>query len=253
MDIYVIMNVDKNGDVKVTYVEVLAGGKGTRMGNTDMPKQFLMLGTKPIFIHTIEQFLLNREVEKVIVCCPKAWISHAEDVIKKYIPTSENVVVVEGGATRNETIMNGCKYIEKNFGLNDDDIVITHDAVRPFITQRIIEDNIKYAKKYGAVDTVIPAVDTIITSKDGKVISDIPLRKEMYQGQTPQSFNIKSLMNVYASLTEDEKEILTDACKIFTMKKHDVYLVEGEVYNMKITTLHDLKMANAIVKERENK
>lgn len=237
----------------MTYVEVLAGGKGTRMGNTEMPKQFLALGTKPIFIHTLEQFLLNNEVDKVILCCPKAWMSHAKDVIEKYIPNNDRIAVVEGGSTRNETILNGCKYIEENYGLTDDDIIITHDAVRPFITQRILEDNIKAARKYGAVDTVISATDTIVASKDGNLISDIPVRSEMYQGQTPQSFNIKKLIEIYTSLTAEEKEILTDACKMFVMKGHDVRIVEGEVYNMKITTLHDLKMANAILKERENK
>ena len=64
---------------------VLAGGKGTRMGNTDMPKQFLMLGNKPIFIHTIEQFMLNKDVDKILLCCPKVWMAHAKDTIDKYI------------------------------------------------------------------------------------------------------------------------------------------------------------------------
>lgn len=237
----------------MTYVEILAGGKGTRMGNTEMPKQFLALGTKPIFIHTIEQFLLLKEVDKIILCCPKEWISHAEDVIEKYITNSKTVFVVEGGKDRNETIMNGCRYIEKHFGLTDEDIIVTHDAVRPFITQRIILENIQAAKKYGAVDTAIPATDTIITSKDAKTISDIPLRSEMYQGQTPQSFKIKDLMETYISLTEEEKKILTDACKMFVIKGKNVHIVEGEVYNIKITTLYDLKVASAILKERENK
>lgn len=237
----------------MTYVEILAGGKGTRMGNTEMPKQFLQLGTKPIFIHTLEQFLLNNEIDKIILCCPKAWMTYAEDIIKKYALNPDKIAVVEGGSNRNETIMNGCKYIEENFGINEDDIIITHDAVRPFVTQRIISDNIESAKKYGAVDTVIPATDTIVISKDGKEISEIPVRKEMYQGQTPQSFNMKQLMETYQSLTEDEKEVLTDACKMFIIKGKTVKIVEGEVYNLKITTLHDLKMANAILKERENK
>lgn len=232
------------------YAEVLAGGKGTRMGNTEMPKQFLMLGEKPVFIHTIEQFILNSKVEMVLVCCPKQWISHTKDTIKKYVSDARKVVVVEGGASRNDTIMNGCKYIEKTFGLHDDDIIITHDAVRPFLTQRIIDDNIDAASKYGAVDTVVEAFDTIVESVDGKVIKDIPVRKNMYQGQTPQSFKIKELMNLLNSLTEEEKEILTDACKAFVIKGHDVHLVSGEVFNMKITTQHDLKIANAMVSKR---
>lgn len=234
------------------YAQILAGGKGTRMGNTDMPKQFLMLGTKPIIIHTIEQFLINSKFSKILVACPKDWVSYMNDLLDKYLPNSK-VIVIEGGTTRNETIMNGCKYIEDSYGLNDDDIIVTHDAVRPFITPRIIDDNIDGMNDYDAVDTVIPATDTIVESKNGDIISDIPNRAYLYQGQTPQSFNIKKLINIYKSLTEDEKSILTDACKIFSIKKKKVKIVRGETYNIKITDIHDLKIANAILMERGNK
>ena len=67
------------------YGEILAGGKGTRMGNTDMPKQFLMLGTKPIIIHTIEQFLISSKFSKIVVCCPKDWITYMNDLLEKYL------------------------------------------------------------------------------------------------------------------------------------------------------------------------
>lgn len=236
----------------MVYAEILAGGKGKRMGNTDMPKQFLMLGTKPIIIHTVEQFMINTNVSKIIVCCPKDWITYMNDLLDKYIPNS-NIDVVEGGKTRNETIMNGCKFIEEKYGLNDDDVIITHDAVRPFVTQRIIDDNIIGLNTSTAVDTVIEATDTIVESLDSKIISNIPERKFMYQGQTPQSFNIKELIKVYNSLKEEEKEILTDACKMFLLKKKNVKIVNGETYNIKITNIHDLKIANAILMERGNK
>ena len=232
------------------YAEILAGGSGTRMGNTDLPKQFMMLGTKPIIIHTIEQFLIEQRISKILVCCPKNWITYVQDLLKKYLPEDNNVVVVEGGSTRNETIMNGCRYIEENFDLNDDDIIITHDAVRPFITRRIIEDNIEVGLTCDAVDTVIPATDTIVESKDGEILSNIPERKIMYQGQTPQTFKIKKLMKTYNSLTDEEKDILTDACKIFVIKKGKVKIVMGEVFNVKVTTMHDYKICNAILMER---
>ena len=234
------------------YAEILAGGKGTRMGNTDMPKQFLMLGTKPIIIHTIEQFMINTRVSKIIVCCPRDWMTYMNDLLDKFIPNG-NIDVVEGGKTRNETIMNGCRFIEEKYGLNDDDLIITHDAVRPFVTQRIIDDNIDALKDTSAVDTVIEATDTIVESVDGEVISNIPERKFMYQGQTPQSFNVKELIKVYDSLKEDEKEILTDACKMFLLKNKNVKIIKGETYNIKITNIHDLKIANAILMERGNK
>lgn len=235
----------------MVYAEVLAGGQGTRMGNTDMPKQYLKLGKKPVVIHTIEQFILNAKVEKVIVCCPKAWMSYTRDIITKYIQIHDKVVVVEGGKTRNDTILNGCRYIEETFGTNEDDIIITHDAVRPFLTQRIINDNIESALKYGAVDTVVEAFDTIVESVDGETIHSIPVRGNMYQGQTPQTFNIKALKELFASLTAEEQEILTDACKAFVIKGHKVHLVRGEVYNIKITTQHDLKVANGLIEQRE--
>jgi len=230
------------------YAEILAGGKGTRMGNTEVPKQFLKLGGKPIIIHTIEKFLLNVEFSKVLVMVPEAWVNTANDLVIKYSLDISRVEVVKGGSTRNETVMNGIRHIEEHYGLNDDDIIVTHDAVRPFISYRIIEENIKYAKKFGATDTVIPAIDTIVVSNNHEFISDIPVRDNMYQGQTPQSFNIKLLLNTYESLTDEEKDILTDAAKILTLKGVDVKLVHGEYYNIKITTQYDLIVANAILK-----
>lgn len=235
------------------YGEILAGGSGTRMGNTEMPKQFLMLGDRPIIIHTIEQFLINQSFSKIIVCCPKEWVSHAEDLLEKYNIDTDRVDITAGGATRNETIINGCKLIEEKYGLTDKDIIVTHDAVRPFVNQRILDDNIKLAKKFDAVDTVVPAIDTIVYSKDGKLITEIPDRKECYQGQTPQTFNIKKLMELFESLTKKEKEILTDGCKIFSLKGENVGLVDGEIYNIKLTTLYDLKIARAIIMGKDEK
>ncbi|EES51089.1 IspD/TarI family cytidylyltransferase [Clostridium botulinum] len=229
------------------YAEILAGGKGTRMGNTDVPKQFLKLGNKPIIIHTIEKFLLNSEINKILVVVSGAWVNTASDLIKKFIPNNSKIDIVQGGTTRTETVMNGIKHIEKEYGLNDDDIIVTHDAVRPFLSYRIIEENIKYAKEYGATDTVIPAIDTIVVSENNNTISDIPVRDRMYQGQTPQSFNIKLLLDTYKKLSENEKEVLTDAAKIMVLKGVDVKLVDGEYYNIKITTQYDLLLANSIL------
>jgi 2-C-methyl-D-erythritol 4-phosphate cytidylyltransferase len=234
------------------YAEILAGGKGTRMGNVSMPKQFLPLNDKPIIIHTIEKFLLNVQFEKIIIASPKEWINYTNDIINKYIDNRERLVVIEGGEDRNGTIMNGIKYVEDTFGLMDDDIIITHDSVRPFITHRIIEENIQYGLEFGAVDTVISAIDTIVESEDGESISHIPVRDFMYQGQTPQTFNMKMLKEHYYSLSSEQKAILSDACKICVLKGEKVKLVTGEVFNIKITTPYDLKVANAIIQERIN-
>ncbi|EFR6294955.1 2-C-methyl-D-erythritol 4-phosphate cytidylyltransferase [Listeria monocytogenes] len=231
------------------YAQILAGGKGTRMGNVSMPKQFLPLNGKTIIVHTVEKFILNTRFDKILISSPKEWMNHAEDNIKKYI-SDDRIVVIEGGEDRNETIMNGIRFVEKTYGLTDDDIIVTHDAVRPFLTHRIIEENIDAALETGAVDTVIEALDTIVESSNHEVITDIPVRDHMYQGQTPQSFNMKKVFNHYQNLTPEKKQILTDACKICLLAGDDVKLVKGEIFNIKITTPYDLKVANAIIQER---
>lgn len=230
------------------YAGILAGGKGTRMGNVPMPKQFLPLNGKPIIVHTVEKFILNNKFEKIIIATPKEWLNHTNDTLKKYEINLSQVEVIEGGSDRNRTIMNIISFIENHHPLNDDDILVTHDAVRPFLTHRIIEENIEQGLKYSAVDTVISAIDTIVESKDKEFISSIPRRDYMYQGQTPQTFKMKQLKDLYNQLTEEEKTILTDACKIFSIKGQEVKLVEGEVFNIKVTTPYDLKVANAIIK-----
>lgn len=144
--------------------------------------------------------------------------------------------------------MNIISAAEKENGISDDDVIITHDAVRPFLTRRIIKENIESVLKYGAVDTVITATDTIITSADGDSIQSIPVRSEMYQGQTPQSFNVNLLRNSYNDLSDEDKQIMTDACKILVVAGKQVKLVMGELYNIKITTPYDLKVANSIIK-----
>lgn len=230
------------------FAGILAGGVGSRMNISDMPKQFLMLGEKPIIIHTLEKFLLCERVDQIYIGVHPSWMLHMQDLLEKYIRVrKEQIHIVAGGTDRNSTIMNLVDAIEKDYGVSEDHYIITHDSVRPFVTSRIINDNIDTVLKYKACDTVTGAIDTIVMSEDGKVISDIPDRKKMYQGQTPQSFQMNLLKKMYYELTEEEKAILTDACKIGVVRQTPVHLVEGEISNLKITTVSDYKIAQAMV------
>lgn len=227
---------------------ILAGGVGSRMNIADMPKQFLNLGDKPIIIHTLEKFLLCDKIDQIYIGVHPNWLLHMEDLIDKYVKIRKDCVhVVAGGGDRNTTIMNIVDAIESQYGENEDNYIVTHDSVRPFVTSRILNDNIDAVLKYDACDTVTGAIDTIVVSDDGKVISDIPNRAKMYQGQTPQSFKINLLKKLYNDLNEDEKNILTDACKICVVRNVPVHLVEGEISNLKITTVSDYKIAQAMV------
>ena len=232
---------------KNVYGVVLAGGVGARMGNVEKPKQFMEVAGKPILVLVLEKFVVHPGFDQVLVLSPKPWMKYTQDLIQKYIPMKERVTVLEGGSTRNETIMNAVRYLEGQGALDEDTVIVTHDSVRPFVTHRILEENIRAAQQYGACDTVIPDTDTIVQSVSHTEISDIPDRSVMYQGQTPQSCKAKKLKQVYESLTEQEKGILTDACKIFVMKGEKVRLVQGEVSNIKITYPYDLKVAESLI------
>ncbi|MDO5304043.1 MAG: 2-C-methyl-D-erythritol 4-phosphate cytidylyltransferase [bacterium] len=231
----------------MVYGVILAGGIGSRMGNVDRPKQYLHIGKKPIIVHTVEKFIINDEFEKIIVLCPAQWVTYTRDLFKKHLPETDRVVVIEGGKERNDTIMNAIRYIEENHGLDEDTIVVTHDAVRPFVTHRILEENIECAKKGVACDTVIPATDTIVESIDGETIASIPNRANYYQGQTPQSFKAKRFKDLYETLSDDEKKILTDAAKVFVVKGEKVELIKGETFNIKVTYPYDLQLAETLL------
>ena len=139
-----------------------------------------------------------------------------ERYITKHQINDDRIEVVQGGSDRNETIMNIIKEAEK-CTLSLMKMSLLHMMQLDLLTHRIIKDNIDGVLAHGAVDTVISATDTIITSQDGQRVQSIPVRSEMYQGQTPQSFNIELLRNSYDALSVEDKEILTDACKILVV------------------------------------
>ena len=224
------------------YAVIAAGGIGSRMG-ADKPKQYIEIAGKAIIRHTAEKFLYCDRIDKVIVLCPEEWVGYTKDIFN-----GSDVTVIPGGETRNETLMRAIDYIEETDGLSDDTYLVTHDAVRPFVTSEIINDNIDAMLRYGATGTVIPATDTVFHSSDGQVIDSIPDRSELYQAQTPQCFGALRLRELYKSLSEKEKEILTDGCKIYLLKNQPVHLVKGHVSNIKITYPHDLTVAQAILK-----
>ena len=231
----------------MVYGAIVAGGIGSRMKLADMPKQFLPLGGKPIIIHTVEKFLKNDRLDYVYVGINGDWEAYFKELLKSHGIDSERLKVVCGGSDRNGTIMNIIASIHGEHGRNESDILVTHDAVRPFVTNRMINDNIEHAMKFGACDTAIPSTDTIATSEDGEFVAAIPNRNKMYYMQTPQSFNLNLLFDLYNDISEEQKAELTDACKIFILSGHKVSLVRGAVHNIKITTVSDYKIAEAIL------
>ena len=229
----------------MNYAVLLAGGTGTRMKSHSIPKQFLEIGGEPILKLTVDKFLSCPDIDHIIVAAPTIWISHTNDILSN--ERFKNINICEGGATRQESLYKAVKYIETIFDTNDDDIIISHDVARPFVSLRVIEENIKLIKQYDAIDTVIPATDTIVESNDKILINKIPDRRNMYQGQTPQTFKRKKYLEIYESLDKKYLETVTDAAKILVDHNCTVGLVRGDEFNIKITTEYDLRIANFLL------
>ena len=229
------------------FAAILAGGVGTRMQSAEKPKQFLEVGGKPIIIHTIEKFISIENFTKILVLTPADWVDYTRVLIENYMGSDSGVLVLPGGSDRNETLMCALSYIEEHYKVDADTILVTHDAVRPFVTERIIRENMEAARTYGACGTAIPATDTIVQSHDGTYMEAIPDRSCMYQQQTPQSFRVTLLKETYALLNEEERKSLTDACKILVLKGVPVYMVMGDSCNIKITYPEDLLLSEVLV------
>ena len=161
--------------------------------------------------------------------------------------SASKIIVISGGETRNETIMNSINYIESKFGISDETIIVTHDSVRPFVSYKIIDDNIQAAAEFGAVTTAIGATDTILECSDEGIIERVPDRSHMYQCQTPQTFKALRLREMYLGLSDEKKAILTDATGILMDAGDKVHVVMGDKKNIKITVPSDMKVAEVFL------
>lgn len=224
---------------------ILAGGTGTRMQSAALPKQFLPLAGCPILIRTLRVFLNCEALEHIFIAVPADHLDYARRLVENWCP-DERVTLTPGGATRTDTLFALIDRISERFGFRPDDRIVTHDAVRPFVTVEMLLDNIAAAQEFGAAGTAVPAVDTILESADGTTIQAIPPRNRMYLMQTPQTFSIRLLRDTYRTLDNAEKARLTDGCGVLVARGIPVRLSPGSPANIKITTPADYALAQAM-------
>ena len=219
-------------------VVILAGGIGSRVCQVSRPKQFVEIYGKPLIIYTLETFEVIEEVEEITIVCNKEWIEQVNRWVRKYDITKVKYII-EGGMTRQESSYEAIKLLETM--AEADDIIIIHDVARPLVNKKIILNNIQGTLKYGAVDTVISATDTIVKSNQGIYIDEIPKRIELYIGQTPQSFIFSTIKKAHHLACEEGVKNATDDCQLLLRQGIRVALVEGDRLNFKITTKEDFR------------
>ncbi len=230
---------------------VLAGGSGTRMKGAPLPKQFLPLGDCPILIRTLRVFAACPLLHATFVTVPAQWQAQTHALVQAHLPQA-NIFVVPGGADRTGSLFAAADAAQAQFGAHNDDLLVTHDAVRPFVTQQMLRDTIDGAQACGACSVAVNAIDTILESNDGQTIDRIPPRSRMYQMQTPQTFRIALLRRAFAALPDAQKATLTDGCGILVAQGLPVRLAAGSARNMKITTPDDYALAQALAAAAAN-
>lgn len=233
------------------YGAMLAGGVGSRMKSATIPKQFLEVEGKPIILYTLQNMLKVERFDYIYIATHKDYLDYMKDMVTKYASNPEKVCVIEGGKERMDSIHNVTTAIVKDNGLHEDDVIVIHDAVRPLVTEKILNDSIDAAKEYGACVCGLPAVDTMLYSEDGKVVTNIPERSKLYNGQAPDSFHLPRFLEMQDNLTPEQKAVITGTSQICTMNNQPIYIIEGDALNFKLTTDGDLQMFKGMVARGE--
>lgn len=229
-------------------VLIFAGGSGSRMNSKGRPKQFLQFFGKELIIYTLENFQNHPEIDGIVVVCIESWIPYLNKILEKY-GIDKVKKVVPGGSTGQESIFNGLCAIEE-FSKSED-VVLIHDGVRPFINEEVIHNCIELVKEKGSAITVVPAIETIVTQEDGK-ISSIKDRSVCYHAKAPQCFRFGELMKTHKIARVDGNINMIDSASLMQHYGYELYTVQGNVDNIKITTPADFYTFKALHEVREN-
>lgn len=229
----------------MNYAAILAGGSGTRMG-AELPKQFLSIGGVPVLVRSVSAFLNSPvKLEGIFVTAAADHIERTRSLMDTSFGCGR-VTVIEGGSDRAGSVLKAIEAVLENGGSRED-ILLTHDAARPFVSGDIIRRNLEDAVA-GCAGTAIAAVDTMLRSVDGIHADSIPPRAELYNMQTPQSFIIGRYLDCLSLLSDEEKAALTDVCGVFLHAGQPVRITGGAPENIKITVPLDLLIGNEIAR-----
>lgn len=227
---------------------IFAGGTGKRMNTRSKPKQFLELHGKPIIIYTLEHFEYHEEIERIVVVCITDWITELKGLLRRYGITKVEQII-PGGETGHDSIYYGLAAMKDT--CEDDEIVLIHDGVRPLINEELITRNIEAVKKYGTAITVEAARESVVRCIDGKNVSEVPPRGEMYTAKAPQSFRYRQILNLYERAQREGIGSIDSShlCSIYHVPMH---VVESTKNNLKITEPADYYMYRALYEAVES-
>jgi len=220
---------------------ILAGGKGLRLGS-NVPKQMLLLGPKPVIAWSVDTFHKTKCIDKIIIVSEKNHLKQMKELFpEKNYP--KILSFIEGGEERSDSSYNAI--ISGKF--SDEDIFLFHDAARPFVTEEIIVNMIKKVQETGACGTYIPSSDTVAIVNNS-LIELIPERRKVFSAQTPQGFKYWIIKKAHEFQYKINNPAITDDVSLVINMGTNASIINGSPLNIKITTDMDLKFAEFLVK-----
>lgn len=219
-----------------TYVVIVAGGSGARMG-TALPKQFLDICGRPVLYHTIKAFADALPEAHLVLVLPAAQLSYAQMVLSHFENRLE-VELVSGGDTRYASVQAGLASVP------DDAVVLVHDGVRPLVSANLIQRAVRKAAENGSAIPVISAVDSMRMLVDDGCMSLPVNRGNVRIVQTPQAFRADVILPAFRTAYNEK---FTDEATVVEYSGKSVHFIEGEKHNIKITTPEDLVIAEALL------
>lgn len=216
---------------------ILAGGTGTRLG-TDIPKQYIEVLGKPIISYCLDKFEKHSHIDKIVIVASEMWHDYITTCIQKYCVTKFSGYA-PAGSSRQHSIVNGL-IKAKSIGADQNDNIIIHDAARPNVSKTIITQCLDGIFGYDGVMPVLPVKDTIYLSEDGKKISSLLNRDQLYAGQAPESFKFGKYFEINNKLTENDLSKVRGSSEIAYRYGLKIHMIQGDEHNYKITTKEDL-------------
>lgn len=229
---------------------IFAGGTGTRMNSKEKPKQFLRMHDKPIIIHTLEKFQNNENIDAIVIACIKEWMNYLSYLID-YYHISKVKKIVPGGETGQMSIYAGLN-AAKDISYENNTVVLIHDGVRPLINNDVINDNIESVIHNGSAITSVNVTETIMEVNDDKSIRYIPDRTHSRLARAPQSFFLDEILSVHNKALSEGKKDFIDSCTLMSYYGKKMYLIDGPIENIKVTTPQDFYIMRAILDAQEN-
>jgi len=221
---------------------IFAGGIGSRVTASTLPKQFLQIHGTPLIVHTINHFQYHPEIDGVAVSILPEWRDHFSQLVARYNLTKVKWIV-DGGATGQESRHAALRAIALD--CPDDTVVLLHDGVRPLINAELISDNIRTVTQFGAAVTTTKANETIVSSHEQAIDTVMP-REHLYIAQAPQSLRLQTGMDVYDRAVAEGENNSIDTASLLQRYGHTIYRVDGPPSNIKITTVEDFYICRAL-------